>query len=137
MSVLFFFTALKTRWVCGYVHCTEYRCHFTEQHGMCVCLYCAECQGKCGNTKCEALPGVLGNRGKGYLFRGTGEQRSNFEGNRGTKTILGNMKHKKTNFRFLGNRGTSQFISGEQGNRYPPPPPREGLKCNEYQRVCE
>ena len=45
---------------------------------------------------------------------------SNFEGNRGTKTILGNGKHKKTNFRFLGNRGTSQFISGEQGNRYPP-----------------
>ena len=38
---------------------------------------------------------------------------------RGTKTILGNREHKKTNFRFLGNRGTSQFISGEQGNRYP------------------
>ena len=37
------------------------------------------------------------------------------------KTILGNREHKKTNFRFLGNRGTSQFISGEQGNRYPPP----------------
>ena len=45
---------------------------------------------------------------------------------RGTKTILGNREHKKTNFRFLGNRGTSQFISGEQGNRYPPPP-WEGL----------
>ena len=44
----------------------------------------------------------------------------NLEGNRGTKTILGNREHKKTNFRFLGNRGTSQFISGEQGNRYPP-----------------
>ena len=67
----------------------------------------------------EALPGVLGNRGKMVLFQGTGEQRSNFEGNRGTKTILGNREHKKTNFRFLGNRGTSQFISGEQGNRYP------------------
>ena len=38
---------------------------------------------------------------------------------RGTKTILGNREHKKTNFRFLGNRGTIQFISGEQGNRYP------------------
>ena len=48
----------------------------------------------------------------------------NFEGNRGTKTILGNREHKKTNFRFLGNRGTSLFISGEQGKRwYPPPPP--------------
>ena len=56
---------------------------------------------------------------QGIYFRGTGEQRPNFEGNRGTKTILGNRAHKKTNFRFLGNRGTSQFISGEQGNRYP------------------
>ena len=45
---------------------------------------------------------------------------TNFEGNRGTKTILGNREHKKTNFRFLGNSGTSHFISGEQGNRYPP-----------------
>ena len=75
----------------------------------------------------EALPGVLGNRGKRVFI--SGEQRPNFEGNRGTKTILGNREHKKTNFRFLGNRGTSQFISGEQGNRYPPPPPPpwEGL----------
>ena len=56
---------------------------------------------------------------KGIYFRGTGEQRPNFEGNKGTKTILGNREHKKTNFPFLGNRGTSQFISGEQGNRYP------------------
>ena len=71
----------------------------------------------------EALPGVLGNRKPGIYFRGTREQRPSFEGNRGTKTILGNREHKKTNFRFLGNRGTSQFISGEQGNRYPPPPP--------------
>ena len=48
----------------------------------------------------------------------------NFEGNRESKTILGNREHKKTNFRFLGNRGTSLFISGEQGKRwYPPPPP--------------
>ena len=59
---------------------------------------------------------------KGIYFRGIGEQMPNFEGNRGTKTILGNREHKKTNFRFLGNRGTSQFILGEQGNRYPPPP---------------
>ena len=66
-------------------------------------------------------PRGFGEQGKkGIYFRGTWEQRFNFEGNRGTKTILGNMEHKKTNFRFLGNRGTSQFISGEQGNRYPP-----------------
>ena len=56
---------------------------------------------------------------KGIYFSGTREQMSNFEGNRGTKTILGNREHKKTNFRFWGNRETSQFISGEQGNRYP------------------
>ena len=48
---------------------------------------------------------------KGIHFMGTGEQRQNFEGNRGTKTILGNREHKKTNFRLLGNRGTNQFIS--------------------------
>ena len=51
------------------------------------------------------------------IMRGTGEQRPNFEGNR---------EHKKTNFRFLGNRGASQFFSGEQGNRYPPSPPLGG-----------
>ena len=62
----------------------------------------------------------FGEQGKGGIyFRGTGEQRPNVEGNRGTKTILGNREHKKTNFR-LGNRGTCQFISGEQGNRYAP-----------------
>ena len=43
-------------------------------------------------------------------FRGTGEQRPNFEGNRETKTILEIREHKKTHFRFWGNRGTSQFI---------------------------
>ena len=63
--------------------------------------------------------GFWGTGEKGIYFRGTGEQRPNFEGNRGRKTIFGNREHKKTN-RFFGNRGTSQFISGEQGNRYPP-----------------
>ena len=71
----------------------------------------------------EALPGVLGNRGKGVFISGEqGNKGQNFEGNMGTKTILGNREHKITNFGFFGNRGTSQFISGEQGNRYPPPP---------------
>ena len=64
--------------------------------------------------------GFLGTAEKGIYFRGTGEQRLNFEETGKTKTILGNWEHKKTNFRFLGNRGTSQSISGEQGNRYPP-----------------
>ena len=56
---------------------------------------------------------------KGIYFSETGEQRQKVLVNRGTKTILGNREHKKTNFRFLGNRGTSQFISEEQWNRYP------------------
>ena len=65
--------------------------------------------------------GFGGTGEKGIYFRGTGEQRPHFEGNEGTKTRLGNTEHKKTNFRFLGNsRGTSQFISGEQGNRCSP-----------------
>ena len=55
------------------------------------------------------------------FISGNREQRPNFEWNRGTKTILWNREHKKANFRFFGNRGTGQFISGTQGNRYPPP----------------
>ena len=47
----------------------------------------------------EALQGVWGTRGKRAFI--SGEQRPNFEGN-GTKTILGNREHKKTNFHFLG-----------------------------------
>ena len=47
------------------------------------------------------ISGEQGN--KGQILRVTGEQRQ----------YWGNMEHKKTNFR-LGNRGTSQFISGEQ-----------------------
>ena len=63
----------------------------------------------------------LGEQGKGHLFQGNRGTNINFDGNGGTKTILGNRKQKKTNFRILGNRGKSKFISGKQGNRYPPP----------------
>ena len=39
-------------------------------------------------------PRGFGEQGnKGIYFRGTGEQRPNFEGNRETKTILGNREH--------------------------------------------
>ena len=38
----------------------------------------------------EALPGVYGNGNKAIYFRGTREQKSKTEGNRGTKAILGN-----------------------------------------------
>ena len=58
---------------------------------------------------------------KGQILRGTGKQRPNFDGHRGALTILGNREHKKRNFLFLFwvNKGTSQFISMKQGNRYP------------------
>ena len=68
-------------------------------------------------TISQALPGG----GGGGL--GTGENGIYFKGNKGqilmgTKTLLGNREHKKTNFRFWG--------IGEQANLfhvYPPPPP--------------
>ena len=60
-------------------------------------------------------------------FWGTGEKGHLFQGNKGQilrgteeQKKIGNREHKKTNFPFFGNRKTSQFISGEQGNRYPP-----------------
>ena len=59
----------------------------------------------------EALPGV-------------GEQGKKSQILRGTQIILGNMEHKKTNFRILGNRGTSQFISGNNGTGTPPGGPQ-------------
>ena len=67
----------------------------------------------------EALPGVLGNRGKRTLIQG--EQRPVL---RGTKTILGNRKHKKASFRFLGSRGTNNLFQGTK-EQVPPsfPPP--------------
>ena len=60
--------------------------------------------------------GFWGTGEKGYLFQLNRGTKVKFWGERGTKTILGNREHKKTNFQCLGNRGTSQFISGEQGD---------------------
>ena len=72
----------------------------------------------------EALPGVWGNRGKGIHFRVTGEQMPIFRGTEEQRQDWGIGNTRTTNFRFLGNRGTSKFISGEQGNIVPPPPGR-------------
>ena len=73
----------------------------------------------------DCVPGPPRGFGEqGIYFRGTGEQRPNFEGNRGTKTILGNREHKKTNFRFLGNKPI--YFRGTR-EQEPPPPPWEGL----------
>ena len=43
---------------------------------------------------------------------GTGEQRPNFEGNRGTKTILGNREHKYNFSMFFWNRRTKARLDG-------------------------
>ena len=66
----------------------------------------------------ESLPGVLGNRGNDIYSRGTGNKcqilsGTWYEGN------IGEHGTKENNFRFLKNRETSLFISGEQGNGYP------------------
>ena len=50
----------------------------------------------------DALPGVGKQGEKGQILSVT-------------MTILGNREHKKTNFRIFGNRGTSQFMSGNHG----------------------
>ena len=74
-------------------------------------------------------PGGFGEQGKeGIYFRGTGESRPNFEGNRGTKTILGNSEHKKTNFRFLGNTEGNKPIYFRGTREHVSPSPREGLR---------
>ena len=39
---------------------------------------------------------------QGHLFQGNGEQMPNFEGNKGTKTICGNMEHRKQFYDCLG-----------------------------------
>ena len=58
--------------------------------------------------------------GTGHLFQGNRGTKTKFLGEQGNKDNIGNKEHKKTNLQFLGNTRTSQFISGEQGNRYPP-----------------
>ena len=63
-------------------------------------------QGFWGTGEMAFNSGEQGN--KDQILTGTGEQRPNFDGNK---------EHKKYFFSILGNRGTSQFIVWEQGNR--------------------
>ena len=44
---------------------------------------------------------------------------SNFEGNRGTKTILGNREHKKTNLDFWGTGEQANLFQGNKGTGTP------------------
>ena len=67
----------------------------------------------------ESLPGVLGNRQNDNYSKGTGNKGQILSGT-GYKGNIGEHGTQENNFRFLGNRETSLFISGEQGNGYPP-----------------
>ena len=65
----------------------------------------------------EALPGVLGNRGKRVFI--SGEQGNKGQILRGTKTILGNREHKKTNFDFWGTGEQANLFQGNKGTSTP------------------
>ena len=67
-------------------------------------------------TSMRPSQGFGGTGEKGQLFQGNRGTNVKFEGSGGTKTILRNREHKNQIFDFW---GTSQIISGEQGNRYP------------------
>ena len=71
---------------------------------------------RCNVLVMRPSQGFWGTGERGHLLQRNRGTKANFEGNRGKKTILGNSEHRK---QFLGNMGISQFISGEQGNRYP------------------
>ena len=57
---------------------------------------------------------------KGINFRGTGEQRLNFEGNTGTETILRNREHRKHFFDFSGTGEQANLFQGNKGTGIPP-----------------
>ena len=70
---------------------------------------------------CRGPPTGFGEQGnKGIYFRGTWEQRPNFEGNRETKTILGNREHRKQIFHFWGTREQANLFEGNKGTGTPP-----------------
>ena len=60
----------------------------------------------------EALPGLLGNKVIRIYLRGTREQKSKTEENRGTKAILGNREHRKIKILIMGIMGIRPFLRG-------------------------
>ena len=83
----------------------------------------------------KSLPGVLGNRENDIYFRRTGNKghilsETGYKGNIGEQGIYEN------NFRFLENRETSLFISGEQGNGYPPRKVSYAFHFSNHPPVC-
>ena len=80
-------------------------------------------------TKCEALPVGWGKRGRRVII--SDEQGDKGQILRGTKTILRNREHEKTNVQFLGEQGNKPIYfrgTREQVPPPPPPPPWYGLK---------
>ena len=71
--------------------------------------------------------GFWGTGEQGHLFQGNREQRLNFEGNRGTKTILGNREHRKQ-FSIFGEQGNKPIYFSRTREQVHPPPPWEGLR---------
>ena len=68
----------------------------------------------------EAVQGVCGTGETGNSFHGgTREKRSNFEGNRGTKTILGNKEHKIFCFDFWRTGEQANLFQGNKGTGTP------------------
>ena len=65
----------------------------------------------------EALPGVFGNMGNRAFI--SGEQRPNFEGNRGTKTIFGSGNIRKQIFDFLGTGEHANLFQVNKGKGTP------------------
>ena len=65
----------------------------------------------------------------GHLFQVKRGTKVKILREQGNKTILENREYKKSNFRFLWYKGTSQFSSGGEGNRQPP---WEGLSPYEH-----
>ena len=85
----------------------------TTYMNVCTCV----CRATWLSSETRGPPRAFGEQGKRVFISGnrgnvfiSGEQRPNFEGKWGAKTILGNRELKKTHFQIFGNRGTSEQV---------------------------
>ena len=69
------------------------------------------------NRKCGPSWGFWEQGNKAIYFRGTREQTSKTEWNRGTQELLGNREHRKSRFWFWGSKEMSVGGGGVQGNK--------------------
>ena len=80
-------------------------------------LYVLKNEGHLYNLHCQAMLGFK--QGKGIYFRGTWEQRPNFEGNREKRQYLGTGNIRKQNFDFWGNEKQANLFQGNKGTGTP------------------